>query len=252
MRVAVFLLLLVSTAHAEPWYRGRYGTNRIVHLSIATGGTLLYVATAGVETDLAPDTCRWCEPTAVDVWTRDTLRWNTDLDTASMTSHVTTYALTPAVGAGLLLVNTDRNAGAVIDDLTPIAEAFTLSRWASRILKLSFGRQRPYAHFGEGGTGDANLSFPSGHAAAAFAVATSAGAVAHMRDYSSEPYVWIAGLTLAAASGYLRIAADRHYLTDVVGGAALGTAVGLTVPLLMRRDVGVSASRNVLAIGGVW
>lgn len=252
MRVVLILLLLVSTAHAEPWYRGRHGTNRIVHLSIATGGTLLYIATERVELELAPSECRWCDPTAADVWTRKTLRWNTSLNTAATMSHVTTYGLTPAVSAGLLLVNSDLSSGAMIDDLTPIAEAFTLSRWASRILKLSFGRQRPYAHYGPGENNDDNLAFPSGHATAAFAVAASAGMVAHLRRYDNEPYIWIAGLTLAATSSYLRIAADRHYLTDVVGGAVLGTAVGLTVPLLMRRDVGVSASRDVLAIGGVW
>lgn len=252
MRVVLILLLLLSTAHAEPWYRGRYGTNRIVHLSIAAGGTLVYIASQPLEAKLAPSSCHWCDPTAADVWTRDKLLWRSDLNAASTLSHLTTYGLTPAVGAGLLLINTDRSSGGIIDDLTPIAEAFTLSRWASRILKLSIGRQRPYAHYGAAMDSDDNLSFPSGHATAAFAVATSAGVVAHMRGYSSEPYVWIAGMTLAAASGYLRIAADRHYLTDVVGGAVLGTAVGLTVPLLMRRDVGVSASREVLVIGGVW
>ena len=34
----------------------------------------------------------------------------------------------------------------------------------------------------------------------------------------------------------MRIAADRHYLTDVLVGAAVGTAVGLAVPHLMHKE----------------
>ncbi|HET9554449.1 MAG TPA: hypothetical protein VFP50_15910 [Anaeromyxobacteraceae bacterium] len=37
----------------------------------------------------------------------------------------------------------------------------------------------------------------------------------------------------AAATGWLRVAADRHWATDVLAGAAAGTTVGLVVPLLV-------------------
>jgi hypothetical protein len=43
------------------------------------------------------------------------------------------------------------------------------------------------------------------------------------------------GFTSASATGYLRIAADRHYLTDVLVGAAIGGAVGWAVPRLFDR-----------------
>jgi len=39
----------------------------------------------------------------------------------------------------------------------------------------------------------------------------------------------IAGLGFAATA-CLRIAADRHYATDVLSGAAVGSAIGFTVP----------------------
>ena len=39
-------------------------------------------------------------------------------------------------------------------------------------------------------------------------------------------------MTLAAGVGYLRIASDTHYLTDVLAGAAVGTAFGVLVPSL--------------------
>jgi membrane-associated phospholipid phosphatase len=59
-------------------------------------------------------------------------------------------------------------------------------------------------------------------------------------------------LTLAAATGYLRIAADRHYFTDVLAGAALGAGAGLTVPYLMHREVEVVPTRDGVAIAGSW
>ena len=243
MRVALILLLLVSTAHADPWYKGRYGTNRIVHLSIASGGSLLYIATGPLETKLSPDPCRWCESNSIDRNIADSLKWK-NTDHANVSSHITTYVLTPAVATGLVFLGTPMNTAAVIDDLVPIAESLTLARWASRIAKLSIGRERPDM--------SDNESFPSGHTTTAFSVAVSAGMVAHMRGYKSEPYVWAAGFALATTSGYLRIAANKHWFTDTLGGAFLGTAIGLTVPLLMQRQVEFTASRESLALGGVW
>ena len=40
---------------------------------------------------------------------------------------------------------------------------------------------------------------------------------------------------LALATGYLRIAADRHWATDVATGWAVGAAFGVGVPWLLHR-----------------
>jgi membrane-associated phospholipid phosphatase len=69
----------------------------------------------------------------------------------------------------------------------------------------------------------------------AFSTAVAAGTVATMRGYRGAPYVWALGLPLALLSGYLRIAADRHYVSDVLVGAALGSAFGALTPWLMHR-----------------
>ena len=76
-------------------------------------------------------------------------------------------------------------------------------------LKYSINRTRP--------NGD-NASFPSGHTATAF---TGATLLAH--EYGSRS-VWIpiAGYSVATASGVMRILNNRHYVSDVVVGAAVG------------------------------
>jgi membrane-associated phospholipid phosphatase len=251
--VVLVLCLLATTAHAddEPWYRGRHGTNRIVHLTIAAGGTILYPAFGPRE--LAPDACRWCEPNALDRSVRDALRWD-NVGAAGRLSDAGGYLVTPGLAIGALLIGTagDLSVARSVDDLVPILETQMIARWATRGAKLAFGRQRPYAHYTGAEDEDDNLSFPSGHTSFVFSIAVSAGTVAHLRGYRSEPLVWIVGLTLASATGYLRIAADRHYLTDVIGGAVVGTAAGLTVPLLMRRNVELLPSNRGIAIAGVW
>lgn len=59
-------------------------------------------------------------------------------------------------------------------------------------------------------------SFPSGHASAAFTVATMQ---AHY--HPKQALLWYGGATLIAAS---RVKLNRHYTRDVIAGAALGFA----------------------------
>jgi membrane-associated phospholipid phosphatase len=63
-----------------------------------------------------------------------------------------------------------------------------------------------------------NKSFPSGHAAMAFAAARSID-----KEFRRES-IWIpiAGYAAAAAVGIERVASDRHHWYDVVAGAGVG------------------------------
>ncbi|HSO33467.1 MAG TPA: phosphatase PAP2 family protein, partial [Labilithrix sp.] len=54
------------------------------------------------------------------------------------------------------------------------------------------------------------------------------------RGYRLMPLVWATLMPLAVATGYLRIAGDKHYLSDVLTGAILGAAVGVALPLLFH------------------
>jgi len=68
--------------------------------------------------------------------------------------------------------------------------------------------------------GSNKLSFPSGHTAEAF---TSAEFL--RQEYKDvSPWYGFAGYVVASATGYLRIYNNRHWLSDVIGGAGIGMA----------------------------
>jgi membrane-associated phospholipid phosphatase len=62
------------------------------------------------------------------------------------------------------------------------------------------------------------LSFPSGHTATAFAAAE----FMRMEYKDVSPWYGIAGYTAAAATGYLRMYNNKHWLSDVIAGAGVG------------------------------
>lgn len=68
--------------------------------------------------------------------------------------------------------------------------------------------------------GSAYNSFPSGHTAEAFASAE------FLRQEYKDASAWygIAGYAMAAATGYLRMYNNKHWLSDVVAGAGVGIA----------------------------
>lgn len=85
-------------------------------------------------------------------------------------------------------------------------------------------------------------SFFSGHASQSFAAAaTTCMFHARLPLYGGgSPDVLACGVSvgLAAAVGMFRVMADVHHITDVLMGAAVGTAVGIALPALRMRNWG--------------
>jgi membrane-associated phospholipid phosphatase len=253
-RAVACLLLLATTAHAEPWYRDR---KRLLHVSLTLGAGVFYAASETAFKDsLAPTSCKWCNPPGFDTSVRNALKWH-DTGRADTISSLTGYVLTPTLELGMVALTSlqlpDRSWARMIDDTVPVLETVVFSEVVDQITKFSVARARPFVHFSNAPFDyDNNVSFFSGHTTLVFAVTVSAGFVAHERQYAVEPYIWATGLTLAATTGYLRIAADKHYLSDVLVGAAFGTGAGLAIPYLTMNRLTVVPTPNGIALAGGW
>lgn len=117
-------------------------------------------------------------------------------------------------------------------------EAIVVSAGATYLIKGLAGRQRP-SHagvndpddfsFGGGFKSGGSSSFPSGHATAAFAMATVVTMETHRWWPKSTWYV--APLMFGGASlvGVARLYTNAHWASDVIMGAGIGTLTGLKV-----------------------
>ena len=101
---------------------------------------------------------------------------------------------------------------AAIDSLIPV-----------ELLKYSLGRQRPYQGDGTGPFFQGGTSFPSEHAAAAWAVA---GVIAH--EYPG-PLPKLLVYSLASLVTYSRVKGHQHFPTDVFVGSIMGNMVAQNV-----------------------
>ena len=108
-------------------------------------------------------------------------------------------------------------------------------------LKYGVGRERP--------DGSNNRAFSSGHTSNSFLTATIAQEI-----YGSK--VGIPAYIMACITGMSRIHDDKHYLSDVIFGAALGTAVGKGFGLVYRDNqnlkIGIIPGNQQLQINFVW
>jgi hypothetical protein len=206
-----------------------------------TGGLLLLVGGAQLYSEhLIPATCRWCEPPQVDRWARQQLLWK-DPQSATLAGNLLIVAVPAGVAITLGVMAHAQGAGfrEGAEDILVITEAATITLVLMQVAKFTTVRTRPDAWAGSGSTtANSRMSFYAGHAAVAFAVAAAGTQVARLRGRPGWGWLSAASFAGAAACGYFRIASDNHWLTDVVAGAAIGTAVGFTVPGLVLSPAG--------------
>jgi len=156
-----------------------------------------------------------------------------------------------AASAGVLLA--DEGVLATLNDGVVIGEATLSATAVASIMTLAAGRPRPFL-YGDpnapGGykapasirnSGDASLSFLSSHTAEAFAMVTSLYVAEHrLHPRSNYPKVILGvGLGVASMIGVARVMSGYHFITDVVGGAVVGSSVGVLVASVHNSPVRV-------------
>ena len=117
------------------------------------------------------------------------------------------------------------------------AEALAISGVATGLIKGVAGRDRPYLNdrdaddfrVGGGFGGGGHTSFPSGHATAAFAVASVVASESSFRWPHASHVIQPVVYGLAASVALARVYGEHHWASDVVAGAGIGTLTGLSV-----------------------
>ncbi len=109
-----------------------------------------------------------------------------------------------------------------------LTESVLYSGLAVSLLKYTVGRSRPYTDEGPVtmftySFQEANVSFPSGHTATAFAISTV------LANRIDNPIATVALYGLAGFTGYQRIYDDKHWFSDVFVGAAIGYFIGRSI-----------------------
>jgi membrane-associated phospholipid phosphatase len=234
--VAVLVAFAPPARGTEPPIPLQYNLALDLAVTGALGASIILLTI--YQPELLPKTCRWCTPPGVDVAARNALVWRGAERTADILSTVIDAAI-PASAATYLLLTAngagDVNAGLV--DTLLVTEAAAAALLLNQVVKLLVGRKRPHVFFkNESGYAESedNLSFYGGHTSFAFSVTAATVTVAAMRGYAGVGIVAGVGFTLSAAVGYLRIAADQHYLTDILIGSAVGGLIGWAVPRIFH------------------
>ena len=126
---------------------------------------------------------------------------------------------------------------------TMYLETLLLSTFVPRTLKSS-GRIRPLIYNPDVPLEKklelkkkARASFPSGHTTSAFATAVFFATVYsnYFPSFEWKPYIWSGALLTASSVGYLRYASGKHFPTDVLASAVIGSAIGYFIPYLHKR-----------------
>ncbi len=136
------------------------------------------------------------------------------------------------VAGGFFLTGVVTNSAQARRTGVLILEAKLVNDFVTRSLKKSIGRERPGNQMSDGDEyrpfGGAD-SFPSGHTASAFAIASV------IADNYNSPWAAFTSYGVASLVGVSRINQGAHWASDVAGGALVGYAVGKLISNFERR-----------------
>ncbi|MEL7304393.1 MAG: phosphatase PAP2 family protein [Myxococcota bacterium] len=247
-----------------------YDVNWEVDAMIA-GGTLGFALLAGQINDDLPSglQCREslgtrCDPQVLNALDRTVVgnasaTWSTISDVGKNGALALAFA---ANGLDVARSNSDRRWNDFGRDSLVIGQAVGVNALLTVAAKAAFRRSRP-THYVEGSDlsrVQERFSFPSGHASVTASAATAYATTFALRHPDSRWRFAVIGGAAAwsATTAYARVAAGRHFYTDVLAGLLLGTTVGFVVPKLHERDAdrdrdtGASARTPMLQLGGVF
>src|SRR2546422_2549865 len=171
-----------------------------------------------------PPPCAPCDPASL--WGIDHAALHTFSGTASTASSAVLVGVVGLAGGAVFHGAPAQERG----NVALLANSLAWSAAANQWLKVATHRSRPVLYTpdaaGAAAQADNRRSFPSGHATVAFAAATSYAILAHRERLPHRTRNAILLYAGAVGVSALRVAAGKHFPTDVAAGAALGSGIG--------------------------
>lgn len=217
------LVLLAHAAGAQAPYRVTWWDGVSI---AAAGGLALIPHVAGLPH--GPPPCgnpSPCDPASLSGFDRIALHnFSATAGTAS------SVALVGVIGFSGLASLEGATPAQARGDAAVFANAVGWTFAATEWVKALAHRSRPVLYTAAAPAEAANLdnrrSFPSGHASVAFAAATSYVVMAGRERLPHRTRNAVIAYGAALGVAVLRVSAGKHFPTDVIGGAVLGSGIG--------------------------
>lgn len=162
----------------------------------------------------------------------------------ALASQYLWYSALAAGGLWPIVTGLEHGNHAGWDDVRLYAESISLTAAITQTVRIMTLRPRPSSYIRarhgsydrETAETDSSMSFFSGHVAGVAAVGSTMTYLELLRNPdTARPWLAMGSWAAAtAAMAYLRVAARRHFVTDVLTGVLVGVAVGTLVPHLHR------------------
>jgi membrane-associated phospholipid phosphatase len=200
-----------------------------ITVGAALGSSLAYLNSDKLITPRCP-----CDPNEVNAFDRGAI--GNKSPTAATLSDVTVLAVLVAPLA-IDAVNLGGFHQVWWQDAVVFAQTLAINGALMTTAKFVVQRPLPRTYAGDPSLIDrpeGYRSFYSGHTSTVFAGLSATAMTIRLR-YGEKTWPWIVTGVVGTSVAIERVADGRHFPTDVMAGAVMGTAVGIVVPLLHAR-----------------
>ena len=231
--VGLYLVALAPAVRAADRPKSVYSINPWVDGTVIGAGALTVVVPYAFAARLITPRCP-CDPNEVNAFDRHVIgNSNPFLD--SLSDGTAGVAMLAPLALDLLDVGASQ---LFLEDAVVFSEVLALNGALVTLAKYTVQRPLPRVYAGQ----DPALarkpggyrSFYSGHTSVTFAALYATAYTIDAR-YGQGAWPWIGATAIGAAVGAERVAAGRHFYTDVMVGAVAGSAFGIVVPWLHER-----------------
>jgi membrane-associated phospholipid phosphatase len=242
---AATALLLLALATARPASAqdltaapSPYDVDWAMDGALTGGAAALWLTSAMLANEVIRPVCP-CSSSAVSAVDRYPIGRKSNFTDQISNAAELVVTLGPVLLDALDVRSSGGNWRGYADDMMVLAQVMALNGALNQLVKLAVRRPRPTVYDVPASNPDVNvpgnyLSFYSGHTSTAFAAGMAYAttfSLRHPQSLSRGQVYGVAGVA-AATVGVLRVLAGQHYPTDVIAGAAVGTALGLFIPRL--------------------